>query len=959
MLTERDLVRLTAFRIDLSKITVAQVMRQQVMTVTQSNSQDVLAVLSLLRQHRMRHLPILDESGKLVGIVTPESVRQALPFVDLYQGQCVAEVMTEQVIHAPASTSLLSLARLMSDHNVSCVVIAEADSENCLFPLGIITERDIMQFQDLEMNLAQTQAAVVMSCPLFCLGAANSLWFAHQEMQRHQIRRLVVTGAQGELVGIITGTSLLQVFEQIETCNISSVLGQKIQEKTIQLGQTSQQLQHEIVKEVSINKVAEYLLDNASNLYTPGNEKKTCKLNDKTNSQHQQKETALHQGHQELVTKRSEPPTAKLSPFDAFLQQELRLSEGSRKARQQAEDYIKFQAKVLSQVNDAIIAIDNQRRITYCNRKAEQLLNLKVNEVLGRTLEEAYHYRWLKVEDEQAAFNSIAATGSWQGENILIKASGEEIYVESSLSVLKDDRALAIGLLSVIREISGRKQAEQKISEQAALLDITTDAILVRALDNQILFWNKGAEHLYGWKAQEVATKNANELLYTETLQQIEEAFRTVLETSSWQGELHQVTKQGKEIIVFSRWALVRDEQQQPKSILTVNTDITQKKQLEAQLLRTQRLETIGSLAGGIAHDLNNLLAPILMTAQLLETQLHDERSKRLLTIVVTNAKRGASLVKQVLSFSRGLESERTLLQVRHLIAEVQQIAQETFPKNIELSTDISPSLWTVFADAIQVHQVLMNLVINARDAMSCGGRLSISAENQFIDRSYARMNRDAAVGPYIIITVADTGTGIPPEILPQIFEPFFTTKEPGLGTGLGLSTAMRIIKSLGGFVNVSSQVRQGTQFQVYLPAAEGTQTQPDEDLELALGNGELILVVDDETAISEIIKASLETYVYQVLTASDGIEAIALYVQHKDRISAVIMDMMMPQMDGLTTIRTLQKINPQIKIIATSGLGFNEQVRFAMGTSVKALLSKPYTAPNLLKTLRSVLNAK
>lgn len=263
-----------------------------------------------------------------------------------------------------------------------------------------------------------------------------------------------------------------------------------------------------------------------------------------------------------------------------------------------------------------------------------------------------------------------------------------------------------------------------------------------------------------------------------------------------------------------------------------------------------------------------------------------------------------------------------------------------------------------MFGDATGLHQVLMNLTINARDAMPCGGRLSICAQNLWIDENYARMNRDAAVGPYIFITVTDTGVGISPEIEQRIFEPFFTTKESGIGTGLGLSTVTSIIKSLGGFVKVQSQVGQGTEFQVYLPAAEGIQTQPAEDIEFALGNGELILVVDDEAAIREIIKASLETYLYQVLTANDGIEAISLYVQHKHKISAVVMDMIMPQMDGLTTIRTLQKINPQVKIIATSGHAFSEEVRFAMGSGVKALLSKPYTAPNLLKTLHSVLNA-
>ena len=509
-----------------------------------------------------------------------------------------------------------------------------------------------------------------------------------------------------------------------------------------------------------------------------------------------------------------------------------------------------------------------------------------------------------------------------------------------------------------IRYAMERKQAEQKIREQAALLDITTDAILVRDRENKILFWNKGAEQMYGWKADDVLGKNANKLLYKETSSQLEVALKTVLEIGEWQGELHQVTKDDKKIIVESRWTLVRDEAKQPKSILTVNTDITQKKQLEAQFLRTQRLESIGTLASGIAHDLNNVLTPILMTAQLLETQVHDERSKRLLPILVTNAKRGANLVKQVLSFARGLEGKFTILQIKHLISEIKQIAKQTFPKSIEFSTSIPQYLGTVFGDATQLHQVLMNLCVNARDAMPDGGTLTISAENLFIDQNHAKMNLDAQVGPYIVITVADTGTGIPPEILDRIFEPFFTTKEIGKGTGLGLSTVIGIIKSHGGFVKVYSEVGRGTQFKVYLPEAEVDQITPVEDLELPTGKGELILVVDDEAAIRDITKTSLETYNYRALTASDGIEAIALYAEHRQEISVVLTDMMMPSMDGATTIRTLRKIEPHVKIVAVSGLVSNDKLAQVASIGVKTFLAKPYTTKELLTTLHEVLSS-
>src|SRR5919202_1162887 len=373
--------------------------------------------------------------------------------------------------------------------------------------------------------------------------------------------------------------------------------------------------------------------------------------------------------------------------------------------------------------------------------------------------------------------------------------------------------------LRLEQEIQQRQRSEQKIREQAALLDITTDAILVQDLDNQILFWNKGAERVYGFCAEEAIGKNALRLLYREPLCDIEFNPKILIECGSWQGELHQVTKEGKQIVVAMRCTLVCDEQGSPKSILTVNTDITEKKQLEAQFLRAQRMESLGTLAGGIAHDLNNALTPIMMTVQLLETKLHDEQSQEWLSILETNVKRGADLVRQVLLFSRGLEGQRTTLKVEKLIAEIEKIAKQTFSRAIEIRTDLpTQNLWAICGEATQLHQVLMNLCVNARDAMQEGGILEICARNLWVDEYYARINLDAKVGPYVVITVSDTGIGIPREIIDKIFEPFFTTKELGKGTGLGLSTVIGIVKSHGGFVNVYSELGKGTQFKVYLP---------------------------------------------------------------------------------------------------------------------------------------------
>ena len=334
-------------------------------------------------------------------------------------------------------------------------------------------------------------------------------------------------------------------------------------------------------------------------------------------------------------------------------------------------------------------------------------------------------------------------------------------------------------LYSVARDITEYKQTQEKIHEQATLLDVATDAIMVRGLDNQILYWNQGAERLYGFTSAEALGKNANELLYRESLQ-LAEINQALLENDYWKGELQQVSKTGNDIIVLSTWNLVRDEQGNHKSTLIVNTDITDKKQLEAQFLRAQRLESIGTLSGGIAHDLNNILTPILAISQLLPLKLPtvDEQTQHFFNILETSAKRGATLVKQVLSFARGVQGKRANLQVKHIISEIREFVRNTFPKTIEIQVDLPDNLRLISADATQIHQVLMNLCVNARDAMPQGGTLNIKAENIDIDENYTRMNLDASIGSYVLITVSDTGTGIEKENLERIFEPFFTTKE-------------------------------------------------------------------------------------------------------------------------------------------------------------------------------------
>lgn len=504
------------------------------------------------------------------------------------------------------------------------------------------------------------------------------------------------------------------------------------------------------------------------------------------------------------------------------------------------------------------------------------------------------------------------------------------------------------------------KEAENRrarmISELA--LDIATNAIFLRQLNGVITYWNKGAERLYGWTAEEAIGENAFKLLYGENLIPAETALKNVIKLGEWQGELDKITKDKQDIIVDSHWTLVRGKQNEPKYILTVDTDITAKKQLEARFFRTQRLENIGILAGGIAHDLNNILTPILAVAQLLPLTLPNlnQRNQDMLHILETSAKRGADLVKQILTFARGNDEKRLIIQVKHLLLDIEQIVQGTFPKSIEFKKDIPDNLWTVSADTTQLHQVFMNLAINARDAMPEGGTLTITAQNQVIDTHYTKMNIDAQEGNYILITFQDTGTGIPKDIIDKIFDPFFTTKEVGKGTGLGLSTVFSIIKSHGGFIEVNSNDK-GSTFKIFIPANTNILTVAKEEANIIHGNGELILFIDDETAISQVSKNTLETHNYQVLVANSGIEAIAIFVQNKLTIKAIIIDLIMPTLDGVTTIRALRKIMPDVKIIAMSGSNDSEEKIKAIEHGIQDFVSKPFTANILLNALHQILN--
>lgn len=511
-----------------------------------------------------------------------------------------------------------------------------------------------------------------------------------------------------------------------------------------------------------------------------------------------------------------------------------------------------------------------------------------------------------------------------------------------------------------IRYAIERRRAEERIREQAALLDKARDAICAFDVNQCIIYWNKGAERLTGYAADEVVGRPMAEPPFGSDARKLAAAYAAVLEADEWNGEMNLRAKDGEPLVVESRWTLVRDAAGQPRSILVINTDVTERKQLEAHFLRAQRMESIGGLVGGIAHDLGNLLVPILLGIKVLQQKFgDDERVGRTLSMMQKSAQRGSDMVKQVLAFARGVEGERVPLNLRHVVYDVRKIVEETFPTSIELAVAVPESLKAVVGDATQLQQVIMNLCVNARDAMPEGGRLTIGAESRHFDAQDVRGFLDAQPGEYVVVTIADTGTGMPGHVVDKIFEPFFTTKPTGKGTGLGLSTVYSIVKSHGGFLDVTSVEGEGTTFRVCLPATDELEAEDEAPGEEGFqGNGELVLVVDDEEAILEATRETLEHEGFRVLTASNGREALRVFEAHAISVEAVVTDLMMPEMDGLATIKALKARRAELPIIAASGVPEDERARQALDAGARAFLSKPFTPERLVHALVEALGA-
>ncbi|HAM70670.1 MAG TPA: hybrid sensor histidine kinase/response regulator [Verrucomicrobiales bacterium] len=517
---------------------------------------------------------------------------------------------------------------------------------------------------------------------------------------------------------------------------------------------------------------------------------------------------------------------------------------------------------------------------------------------------------------------------------------------------------LPVAVRRVLLERAERGEKKRLSEERDRFFMLSSDLLCILDPSSNLLQLNPAWQRSLGYDVEDLAAAPLLERIHPEDRPLFEQSLQSVVNgAAALEFEVRCLALDGT--VRWLQWRASAVPRQ--AMIYATVRDTTDRKRLEAQLLRAQRIESIGTLANGIAHDLNNVLTPILMAVEILQENTRDPRTQKLLNTVHSSAQHGSAMVKRILAFSKGAAGEKIPFQIAQLIQQMRDFVRDTFPATVEIQTSAPADLWMVKGDSTQLHQVLLNLCVNARDAMPQGGKIVIEASNRELDECYARLHLDARPGPYVLLNVADTGGGIPPAVMEKIFEPFFTTKETGKGTGLGLSTVLGIIKGHGGFINVYSEPGRGTRFSIYLPAIPCEKPAPPRPPAPVLhrGQGECILVIDDEASFREISRSILEKHGYRVLTAAEGNEALSVMGQHRGQIHLAITDMMMPVLDGSATMRGLRKIDPQIRLIATSGMPVGERFQ-PLGTAERIpFLLKPYSALRLLEAAHDALVSK
>ncbi|AOS43943.1 Blue-light-activated protein [Lacunisphaera limnophila] len=567
--------------------------------------------------------------------------------------------------------------------------------------------------------------------------------------------------------------------------------------------------------------------------------------------------------------------------------------------------------------------------------------------------------------DDRAEFTRLADLARTElrptaGEHRLLQPETPATWVECRHDPVTGPGGRLLRLTGTMQDITARKRAEARLREQAFIIDHAPFAIVITDLAHRITYANEGAARLQGLTRDQLLGRTAEQAFSPTAMAKIVAGREITLATGRWQGEVPLTTPDGSARIVEYYMSLIRDDRDRVIARLSIGVDVTEKKQIAEQLLRSQRMEHLGLLVAGIAHDLNNILSPSLLVAPFMRPLVTKPSEHAFLDSVERSAERGAALVKQIMLFAQGRGEGHIPVKPGSLARELVSLVRETFPRSLTFEEHIAADLWPVNANPTQLHQVLLNLLVNARDALNGHGVLTLRLTNRSLDDAAADRIAGARPGAYVCFEIGDTGPGIPPEVLPRIWEPFFTTKEPGKGTGLGLSTVRGIVSSHLGFCEVQTAPGEGTVFRVYLPAATAADDHTPRSAHpfLPRAHGELILVVDDEPGVRELLNAVLVNHGYQVLTARDGIEGINIFSAQQAQVALVITDMQMPHGRGDSFAGLLRLIRPDIRVLYISGLSAEESGRppQAAGTEDPFLL-KPFKPAVLLAAVHKLLH--
>jgi PAS domain S-box-containing protein len=632
----------------------------------------------------------------------------------------------------------------------------------------------------------------------------------------------------------------------------------------------------------------------------------------------------------------------------------------------------------LERLNDLVIVTEANPveepgpRIIFVNPAFEKTSGYSAEEVLGRsprflTGPETSKSELLRIDAALAARESV------RSEVLNYRKDGTPYWVELAATTTTSPSTAREYFVFIGRNVSERKRVEAAQREQErsmATLFSNLPGMAYRCRDDG--FWtmefvSDGCRELTGYEPGAIIGNRLTS--YEEIIHpQDRKAVRNVDARRMDRGEAFELTYRIRTRDGTTKWVMERGRPVPgPDGVVSFFegfiADVTERKLLELQVAQNQRLESIGTLAGGIAHDLNNVFAPIMMAGELLTDKVSDKESGQLLEVVSASAKRGAALVRQILLFARGMEGQRVAVKPAALFAELRAFLDRTLPKSIRIEIDVAPEVPAVSGDPTQLHQVLLNLSVNAADAMPSGGRLAISAGPATVSPSGPRPHPDAVPGEFIRVDVADTGCGIPDILRGQIFDPFFTTKGVGRGSGLGLSTARTIVKAHRGFITFVSTEGVGTTFSVFIPTAASGLSRPARDdgsksemVPLPRGKGEHVLVVDDEESVRLIMRTTLESFGFRVSTASDGAEAVALFRNPSVPYDIALVDMQMPGLDGGKTIVALRHLRPDLPIVGASGMATDENREHAAANGVRHFLDKPFSVETLIRTVHAAM---